>query len=251
MLTYAGIGLICFGGGLISGMAGFGSLILIVPALILLLGIETAVPLGVLCGVTSQTFNATANRAAVDKKILLRMFLGAVPGVFLGVFLLVRMPELILRAVLGVFVIGYVLWTVSGKLAAPSHELAPGWATAAGFFSGAFGGAFGINGPPMMMYISRTGWTPQIMRAYLGFFCALLFYFQAFTLLARGLFGLEVLLYALVAMPTCLFGASCGYIVARHLRPEQYMRLIFLLLFIMGLSLCWPALRVFLTPAAA
>jgi uncharacterized membrane protein YfcA len=48
---------------------------------------------------------------------------------------------------------------------------------------------------------------------------------------------------ALLAIPSCLAGNYCGWRITSRMQVEQYMRLLFLLLFVMGASLCWPALR--------
>jgi len=71
----------------------------------------------------------------------------------------------------------------------------------------------------------------------------MLFVITAITMLVRGLITPEVVTLALLAIPTSLVGNYCGQRFTENMRTEQYMRLLFLLLFIMGASLCWPALR--------
>ena len=244
MLTYLAIAALCFSGGLLSGMAGFGALILIVPALILLLGMETAIPLGVLCGVGSQFFNALPHYRHLHKRPLAYMILGGLPGLWLGSTLLSRLPESLLRAMLGLLLICYVLWSVSQKMPPPSRPPTTIWAVAAGFCSGALGGAFGINGPPAVIYVTRTGWSPKEMRAFLGAFCWLLFCFFAIILTIRGMLNGNVLKLAAIALPFCLLGNASGQIVSARLHPVQYLRLVFAMLFVMGITLCWPAVRI-------
>ena len=237
------IALVCFSGGLLSGVTGFGALIIIVPLLALLLEISVAIPLGVLCGVFIQGSAVMMFRTHIEKKALLHLLLGSLPGVWLGSTLLLSMPEIWLRAVLGILVICYVLWSVFSKLPPPSGPPGTIWAYVAGFFSGAFGGAFGVIGPPAVIYATRTGWHPDTIRAFLGVFFAVLFFAIAVSQYLHGLMGPQVWATALWAIPASLAGCLAGRRLTARMAREQYMRLVFILLFVMGLSLCWPIVR--------
>ena len=241
MVTLA---LVCFVSGLLSGVMGFGALIIMVPALVFLVGPGTAIPLGVLCGIASQSMNAFFHRRHIQTDALVPLLLGSLPGIWLGSAFLFHLPETWLRAALGAFIVCYVLWSLFGRLPPPTRPPAAFWAYTAGFFSGAFGGAFGVNGPPAVVYATRTGWSPDVIRAFLGVFCALLFVVTAVVQSVSGVMGADVWRLSLLAVPTCLAGNSCGRFITTRLQAEQYMRLIFLLLFTMGVSLCWPAFRV-------
>ena len=243
MFVYGAITGICFMSGILSGMAGFGALIIMVPSLLLIMGMDVVIPLSVFCGAATQSLNVYTFRRHIRKEPLIRLLLGSVPGIWLGSSLLLHMPEFLLRAALGFLVLSYVLWSVFGTAPRPSRPPAAVWAYAAGFFSGAFGGAFGINGPPAVVYATRTNWSPQEIRAFLGMFCGLLFVMTALTMILRGLVGPDVYSFVLVAIPASLMGNLCGQTIMARMRTDQYMKLIFLLLFIMGGSLCWPALR--------
>ncbi|MDR2696244.1 MAG: sulfite exporter TauE/SafE family protein [Deltaproteobacteria bacterium] len=243
MPAHAALVCICFASGILSGVAGFGALIIMVPALLLMMGMDVIIPLSVLCGLATQSFNTFVFRRHIRKDSLGRLLLGSLPGIWLGSSLLLHMPEVALRAAMGVLLVCYVLWSVFGELPPPGSPPAAIWAYVAGFFCGAFGGAFGINGPPAVVYATRTNWSPQEIRAFLGVFCGTLFAVTAITMLARGLIKPETATLALLAIPSSLAGSYCGLRIAARMQAEQYRQLIFLLLFIMGCSLCWPGLR--------
>jgi uncharacterized membrane protein YfcA len=243
MLAYAAVVCICLASGILSGIAGFGALIIMVPALLLMMGADVIIPLSVFCGLATQGLNAFSFRRHIRKDALGRLLLGSLPGIWLGSSLLLHMPEVMLRAAMGPLLVCYGVWSVFGKLPPPSRPPAAIWAYVAGFFCGAFGGAFGINGPPAVVYATRTNWSPQEIRAFLGVFCGTLFAATAITMLARGLVQQETARLALLAIPPSLIGSYCGLRIADRMQAKQYRRLIFLLLFIMGCSLCWPGLR--------
>jgi len=247
IVSYLAVACICFISGILSGMAGFGALIIMIPALLLMMGMDVIVPLSVFCGIATQALIAFSLRHHIRKDSLAPLLLGSLPGIWLGSSLLLYMHEFVLRSAMGILLICYVLWSVFGKLPAPIRPPAAIWAYVAGFFSGVFGGAFGINGPPAVVYATRTNWSPQEIRAFLGVFCGALFVITSITMLARGLIKPETATLALPAIPSCLIGTYYGQRITARMRTEQYMRLIFLLLFIMGCSLCWPALRMLIT----
>lgn len=250
MIIYASIVLICFAGGFISGMAGFGALIITVPALLFILGMNIIIPLSILCGIATQGANVFAARRHLKKISVSHILLGSVPGIWLGSSMLIHLPEIFLRSAMGVLIICYVLWSVFGKLAPPTRPPAKIWAYVAGFFSGSFCGAFAINGPPAVIYATRTNWEQGEIRAFLGLFCGLLFVITAIIMTMRDLLGPEVWQAATWAIPACLAGNYCGQRITAGLDKQKYMRLVFTLLFVMGASLCWPALRMFYEFAA-
>jgi uncharacterized membrane protein YfcA len=210
MFTYILVVLITFAGGLISGMAGFGALIIMVPALLFVFGMDIIIPLSVLCGIATQGANAVSFRSHIEKKFLLPVLLGSIPGVWAGISLLIHLPENYLRIAMGVMIIAYVLWSVFGKLSPPTNQPAQIWAYVDGFFSGSFCGAFAMNGPPAVIYATRTNWEQDRIRAFLGAFCTILFVITAAVMIMRGLFSAEVWQFSAWAIPACIVGNYFG-----------------------------------------
>jgi len=243
VIVHLSLALIFFAGGLLHGVTGFGALIIMVPMLALLMDMSTAIPLGVLCGCALQIYTALIYRSQVEKKSLFHVLLASLPGVWLGSNLLFHMPDVWLKAALGLFVICHVLWQLCGKLPSPAQPPSTVWACAAGFVSGTFGGAFGIIGPPIVVYATHTGWPPDAIRGFLGILFALLFGFIAILQHLRGMVGVEVWQLAVWTLPIALVACIISGRMTARMVSAQYMRLIFLLLFLMGLTLCWPAAR--------
>jgi len=232
---------------MLSGMAGFGALLIMVPSMLFMMHVDIVVPVGVLCGIATQLLNAFVFRRYLRKDSLGRLLLGCLPGLWLGDILLADTPGYMLRGVLGVLLMGYVLWNVFVELPVPNRPPAAIWGYTAGFVSGVIGGAFGINGPPAVVYATRTNWSLQEVRAFLGMFCGALYVITAIIMLARGMVKPEVGPLALLAVPSCLIGNYCGQRLTSRMRPEHFRRLILSVLFVMGCSLCWPALRILRT----
>jgi uncharacterized membrane protein YfcA len=197
----------------------------------------------VLCGFALQVYSAFVYRSRVEKTPLFHMLLAGLPGVWLGSAFLLHMPDAWLKAALGALVICYVLWQACGKLPPPLHPPSAIWGCATGFAAGVFGGAFGIIGPPIVIYVTRTGWPPDAIRGFLGMLFTLLFACIAILQHLRGIVGLEVWRLAAWTIPISLAACMISRRMTAGMVSERYMRLIFLLLFLMGLSLCQPAVR--------
>ncbi|MDR2789264.1 MAG: sulfite exporter TauE/SafE family protein [Candidatus Accumulibacter sp.] len=245
MITYGFIliGCVCFTGGMLNGATGFGALIVMVPMLLMVLDMQTAIPLGVVCCILLQLVGAITLRRHVQKRALTQLVLSSIPGSWLGATLLSRIPELYMKTFLGALFFIYASWCFTRKQTSPQKPPASFWAYIAGFCSGALGGAFGINGPPAVIYITRTGWTTEAMRGTLNTLLALVFLSVLAAQYTQGLLVEKVWELAMLCAPLCFLGNRLGWRLARGLRPEQYMRLVMLLILVMGLSLCMPALR--------
>ena len=241
---YAIIGLICFSGGLLSGATGFGALIVMIPLLLLFLDMPTAIPLGVLCSVGMQFQGVLIFHAHIQTRRLIPLVVGSLPGVWLGGMFLRGLPDLWLKTGLGVLFLCYSFWSLAGRRSAPARPPAAAWGYAVGFCSGALGGTFGIIGPPAIIYATRTGWTPEAIRGTLNALFTILFVCIAFAHLMQGLLVAEVWRLAAFCVPVCFLGNRIGMRLSSRLNPERYLRILFLLITAMGVSLCLPGLRV-------
>ncbi len=237
------IGCVCFVGGILNGATGFGALLVMVPMLLMVLDMQTAIPLGVTCCVLLQFLGALAFRRYIKKTALVRLLLGSLPGIWIGVSMLGNVPELYMKTMLGILFFAYAFWCLTHKQAAPQKEPRSFWAYFAGFCSGAFGGAFGVNGPPVVIYTTRTGWSPDAMRGTLNALLTIEFLLVMATHFIQGLLVAKVWEMALFCMPVCFLGNRLGMRIAHRLRPDQYMRLVLLMILVMGFTLCVPALR--------
>ncbi len=246
MSQYAAVVVISFLGGLINGATGFGALIVMVPLLLMFLDMSTAIPMGVLCCIIMQAQGVVVFRKHIHTRNLLPLVLGSLPGVWLGSSFLSSLPEVWLRTALGLLCIGYAIWSLAGSHTPVTGPPKSFWAYIAGFFSGALGGAFGISGPPAVIYATQTGWPPPVIRGTLNTLFTLLFIVVAVAHFLHGLLGREVWQLTLLSAPVCFLGSRLGMRMTAGMLPEQYLRLIFLFISVMGLSLCWPALRLLL-----
>jgi uncharacterized protein len=90
-------------------------------------------------------------------------------GIPLGLLLLTAVAETVVKAILAVVIIGFSLYCLVSR--SPYQLKNDQWAWVFGFSAGVLGGAYGMNGPPLVIYGSLRHWSPEQFRATLqGYF---------------------------------------------------------------------------------
>jgi hypothetical protein len=112
------------------------------------------------------------------------------------------------------------------------------WGLCAGSLAGLLGGAIGTPGPPVILYAAAQSWSPRVMKAMLQAF----FLVNQFVILANhwwaGLLTREVAwLACLYAVPSAI-GVTVGIRLFDRINQVRFRRLMFALLFILGLAMC-------------
>lgn len=225
-----------FVGALTRATFGFGEAVVAMPLLALLpLSLHTAASLVGLAGLTVAVLSTASRSRQIDVPALLRLSVGTVAGIPLGLALLLYVPAGFTTTALGAFL---VLYAVYGLLPAPPRfEAGVGWAYPTGLLAGALGSAYNFNGVPVVVYGTLRGWSPAEFR---GTLQAHFVVSGLFVVTAQGLGGVWT-----PALPG-LFGASLpaigaatwlGHRLHRRIPAERFIRLVYLLVLVLGLVL--------------
>lgn len=235
MITVPVIITICFIlflAGWVQGVSGFGSALVAIPLLILIIDIKTAVPLCVLSSSVVATYMTLQLRHSFDLKKIGPLYVGSVPGIAVGVTLLKTVPSNIIKSLMGLFLVGYGVYNLFFTI--PPKRLHRRWGYIAGFLSGAIGAAFSAGGPPAIIYTTLNNWTKNEMKATLsGFFC-----FASYIVVAAhvisGVTTLAVVKTFLISAPFVLLGTALGTYCYRFFKKTLYLKVVFGCLVVMG-----------------
>ena len=224
--------------GFVQGLTGFGSALVAIPLLSLILDIKLAVPLCILNGLIITIYLALHLRRHLDRTKILPLVAGSIPGVFAGATLLQRVDAGIIRFCIGLLLISYSLYNL---LVRPRPRgLARAWGYAAGFLTGAIGAAFSAGGPPAIIYTTLAGWNKEEIRATLsGFFVTN----SIVTALVHALTGVSTpatVRIFLVTAPFVLVGTVAGSHVTGRINQQAYLRIIYLFLVVTGTMMICP-----------
>ncbi len=195
-------------GGVLRGLSGFGTALVMVPLLVLLLPAPQAIAVTILSTAATNLLMIPGVRREADWPLLRRLLLFAVPGLPIGVACLALVPADLLRR-------GAAMTVLLAVVALSfSHRLTgrPGARSAAlaGFLSGVFGGATSLTGPPVVVYGLAAGIPPARMRATFLAYFAILHALIALAVLPTGLVDGLVLTWAAAAAPGLIVGGWIG-----------------------------------------
>lgn len=237
-LTYLSyILLISFVATLVRSTLGFGESLIAVPLLILFLPIDVAVPLSVLLSVVIALVVVVQDHQKIHFNSAKWLILFAAPGIPIGLFLLVYGNQYWVKGGLGVLIVLYCLYALltKGHLYLKSDSKL--WLFVCGFLSGVLGGAYGLNGPPLVIYGNMRKWEPRHFRATLQAYFLPASLFGLIGYGAKGLLNAQVFVYFLAALPVVIPTVWLGRYLNKKLKDDAFFRYVYSGLIIIGLFL--------------
>jgi uncharacterized membrane protein YfcA len=237
---YATVALAAGLAGFTQGFAGFGSTLVAMPLLGLVLDIGTALPLGCLMALGINLGLGPGLYRHVRWRPLGLLLACSLPGMALGAFLLGVVPKAVLSGVLG----AVVLYVALRILPADPLRVGTGNLLAApiGLVAGCLGVCIGVNGPPVVAWAARQPWRGVELKATLvGYFLASglgIVGVQA----ASGLVTARVAALTLPALPALVIGLWTGGVLYGRVNETAFRRLVIALLAATGLVLVGQAL---------
>ena len=161
--------LVIFGAVVVRAAFGFGDVLVSVPILLLFSSPLLVVPLMGMVGATNALLMLLRERPSVQWKPVRFMLMASVFGVPVGVMVLRWLPAPQINLGLGLGIIAFCVWSLLGRKTVRLHS--PMWAWPFGFGAGVMGGAVTATGPPVVLYSTTQGWSPEESRATMqGFF---------------------------------------------------------------------------------
>src|SRR3954449_10787293 len=154
---------------LIRSAFGFGEALVAVPLLALLMPVEVAVPLAVLVSITVAVVVVLEDWHRVHLGSAWRLVLSTLFGIPLGLLLLTAVPAAVVKETLALVIVAFSGYCLARRTPLELHD--DRWAWLFGFGAGVLGGAYGMNGPPLVIYGTLRRWSAERFRATLqGYF---------------------------------------------------------------------------------
>ncbi|WED24853.1 sulfite exporter TauE/SafE family protein [Vibrio sp. JC009] len=226
--------------GFTQGLTGFGSAMVSVPLLSLVVGAQTAVPIAGIIGWLVTLPIAWKMRHAIQHKVGLILFAGSVPASFVGAKLLATMPAQYILLTMGIVLIVSSLH--SFRSSKPVFEKTSIPVTiGAGFTSGVLGASVGESGPPVIAYTSMQPWTADQVKATLTFFFMLQMIGANVSFYSEGLITDEVISHVVNSLPAFAVGIAGGMLSYSllHKYKINYHHLVHVFLLFVGCALVY------------
>jgi len=222
-------------------ITGFGFSLIVMPVATFLFGLPFAAPLVAMQGLTLYIVNLIRYHRHVNLNEVTRLGVAAALGVPVGVWALANVNAQIIKAILGLLLIGYAIFSLTKPTNLRLHS-SFGFIPF-GFLAGCLAGAYNTPGPLFVLYGSLRGWQKEEFRAILQ---VLFFVTGALTCLshwvAHHMTPAIMLAYAYTA-PVLLLSVFLGARIDRVVNRERFRGLVTLMILALGLSLLIEALR--------
>jgi uncharacterized membrane protein YfcA len=225
----------------VQGVTGFGSALVAMPLLALVLDVRAAAALVALLSLAINFALLLPARRALPWRRVAPLLAGSIVGVPVGVLFLAGADARLARGVLGalLIVVSAAMLRPRGTRIGPD----PGPALAAGALAGLLGGAFNANGPVVTLYAAARGWDKRETHAALQLYFLLSGLAIAALHGAAGITDRRVLLAAALALPALGFGSLAGWAVHRRVSEERFRNLLLVSLVGAGVVLLANAAR--------
>jgi uncharacterized membrane protein YfcA len=224
--------------GFTQGLTGFGSAMVSVPLLSMIVGAQTAVPIAGIIGWLVTLPIVWKMRDSIQHKTGLILFAGSVPASFVGAKLLASMPSQYILLAMGLVLIVSSLHSLRSTKALFKKTSIPVTVTA-GFTAGVLGASVGESGPPVIAYTSMQPWTANQVKSTLAFFFMLQMIGANISFWNEGLITDDVLSLVLSSMPAFVVGIAGGMFgySLLHKYKIDYHRIVHYFLLFIGCAL--------------
>ncbi|HZR56147.1 MAG TPA: sulfite exporter TauE/SafE family protein [Terriglobales bacterium] len=235
--------LVVFLATLIRSTFGFGEALIAVPLLALSIPIQIAAPVAVLLSITIAAVVVAQDWRKIHLRSTGWLLAPTFLGIPLGIALLTSGHQYAVKGALAVIIVafsGYFLLVKKPPELRSDYRLL---LLGCGFFAGVLGGAYGMNGPPLVFYGAMRRWSPQYFRA------TLQAYFLPASIVAMagywfaGLWVSSVTRYYLKSLLVAIPAIFLGRIVNQRLRGDTFLRYVHCGLVCVGVILLIQAIR--------
>lgn len=219
--------IISFIASLVRSTLGFGESLIAVPLFLLFLPVEIAVPLSVMMSIVIALVIVIQDHKKIHFDSAKWLIFYAIPGIPLGIVILMYGSEIVIKVGLGVFIILYALYSLFVKNKRFFKEDNAFWLFVCGFLSGVFGGAYGLNGPPLVVYGHLRQWSAKHFRATLQAYFLPVSLISVVGYYVKGLVTTQVTTYFIMSLITTIPAIFLGRFLNHQLKDGSFFNYVY------------------------
>jgi len=232
-----------FGSALLYAISGFGFAVLAAPLFLLFLDPAQAIQLVIIISTALSIVVLRGLLTAIAPRLLLRLALGSLVGLPLGLLAFRYADPILVRAAAGAMIFGFaILMAVSRRRSGQPGQgkhwtafaMSPRLDLAAGAVSGFAGALVGQPGPPVLIYLLLAGAEARTVRATLLAFFALTYGVTLASHAATIGIPAPTWLAAGILIPFAFLGGVAGRPIGDRLGAEAFAMLAIALLAVAG-----------------
>lgn len=224
---------VAFVASLVSSTFGFGEALVGVPLFCLSMPIAVATPLAVLISIVISGCVVAQDWRHVHMRSTGWLLVPSIVGIPAGIALLTMPQQAVVKEVLAVLLVAFAGYSLLG-LRPPEVGERRRWLVASGLLAGVLGGAFGMNGPPVVVYGAMRRWPPQRFRATLQSYFLPASVAGMAGYWVAGLLDGTVMRDFLECLPAVLAAVWLGRLANRRLPADRFAKLVYAALLVIG-----------------
>lgn len=217
--------------GFTQGFAGFGSTLVTLPLLGLIMPVTVAVPASCLMAVGMNAILTWRLRAQADWRLVGRMLAWTLPGMAVGGLILGLAPPGLLKLALGLAILAISALSWRAPAVRPKGR---SFIWLAGFAAGVGGVCLGINGPQITAWAARQPFTRDGGKAFLVAFFLVAGFGNLGTQAVNGLVNMDTLRVFLTGAPGLTAGVLAGSRASGLFSEEAFRKCVLALLAVTG-----------------
>jgi uncharacterized membrane protein YfcA len=241
--TTAGVLAVVFVATLFRSAFGFGEALVAVPLLVFFIPLKIAAPVAVLVSITIAAVVVAQDWRKIHVRSAGWLVAASLFGIPVGLLLLTSSHQKTVKITLAIFIIAFAGYSLFGRKPPELKRDNKAWLLGCGFVAGVVGGAFGMNGPPLVIYGAMRRWSAQHFRA------TLQAYFLPASVIGMGGYWLAglwvpaVTHYYLLSLPVLLPAVWLGRVVNHRLHGDVFLKYVYAGLAVIGVVLLAESVR--------
>jgi uncharacterized membrane protein YfcA len=229
---------------LVRSTFGFGEALIAVPLLALRIPIEVSAPLAVLLSITVAAVAIVQDWRKIHLRSASWLVGATLFGIPLGLLLLTHGNTAYVKTILGLLIILFAVYSLAVRLPIVLQADSRPALLLCGFLAGILGGAYGLNGPPLVVYAAMRRWSAQHFRATLQAYFLPASLITAVGYALTGLLTRSVTHYYLMSLLPSLIAVVIGRALNHRLQGDSFLRYVYLGLAAIGTLLLLQGLHV-------
>ena len=222
----------------VKGVTGLGFSTTCLSLLALIMGVKEALPLVLLPSLASNFF--TMKAAGHFKETVSKfwpLFISAVPGLIIGLWILNTLDVSILGACLGLILIIYTIFAFAQPEMTLSAATSKSLMTPTGFFTGMINGMTGSQVMPVLPYLLALKLDPNRFVQAINCSFTLSTIVMSIGLTRLGIITTQAIMVSMCGLLFVYFGVWAGSSIRQKLPVDIFRKLVLGFLFILGLAL--------------
>lgn len=197
------------------------------PLFLLFLPVSIAVPLSVMLSVVIALIIVIQDYKKIHFNSAKWLIIYALLGVPVGIIILMYGNETLVKVGLGALILLYSLYSLYFNRIKALKEDNKFWLFVCGFLSGVFGGAYGLNGPPLVVYGNLRQWSAKYFRATLQAYFLPVSLISVVGYYVKGLITPQVNTYFLISLITTIPAVFLGRYLNHQLKDGTFFKYVY------------------------